>query len=79
MDNSTHQLIVLQNKQIDRLELLEVAMKEQNQLLKQSNSILQELLTFFVSIDRREQGQDSESAQEYLAELEKDGFKPPTG
>ncbi len=74
-----HQLIVLENKQLDKLELFETALKEQTKLLKENNSIMRELLNFFVSIDRRDQGFESEASQEYLAELEKDGFNPPTG
>ena len=74
-----HQLVILGNKQIDKLDLIEIQIEKQNELLKENNSLMRELLNFFVSIDRRDQGMDSENAQEYLAELEKDGFNPPTG
>lgn len=70
-----HKAKKIQNGQMK--ELID-SHKELIELTKQNNAVLRELLNFFVSIDRREQGNDSEN-QEYLKELEQDGFRPPVG
>lgn len=79
MDQGTHQLIQYTARQNELLTEQNELMKQEINIMKQQHSVMQELLNFFVSVDRREQGQESEMAQEYLLELEKDGFHPSTG
>lgn len=79
MDNQTHKHIQLLTKNNDLLTELLREVKEENESLKTTNAVLRELLNFFVSVDRREQGLDDENVTEYLNELKKDGFNPPTG
>ena len=47
--------------------------------LKENSKIQKELLNFFIAIEERETGASSVNSMQYLKELERDGFNPPTG
>lgn len=79
MDNTQHLILShLREQSIAIKELVEET-KKSNELLSQLVKVNSEMLQFFVGIDERESGVDPTLNQEYLTEIEKDGFSPNTG
>lgn len=65
-------------KQTQILSSIDKGQTETNKLLSELIAINKETLNFFVAVEERELGLDSTVNQEYLTEIQKDGFKPPS-
>lgn len=79
MDNTQHLILSHLREQTIAIQETNKRLDSLTELQKELVSINRELLTFFVAIDERESGSDSTAGQEYLTELEKDGFSPKSG
>lgn len=79
MDNTQHLILSHLREQSVAIKALVEQTEKSNELLTHLVKINMDILQFFVGIDERESGVDPTLNQEYLTEIEKDGFNPNTG